>query len=114
MSAYSSRDADIGSQASTINEQHADGRAGSVLSGERLSNNADTSGDGGQVYPVRASIELFGIRFTLDTHFGMTDLAPTRRGENHVGSVRRILAVLLKRIADTLVPDNVDVTGMEV
>jgi len=29
-----------------------------------------------------------------------------------VGSVRRIVAVLLKRIADTLVPDNVDVTGM--
>ncbi len=112
MSAYSSRDADIGSQASTINEQHADGRAGSVLSGERLSNNADTSGDGGQVYPVRASIELFGIRFTMNSHFGMTDL----RGENYVGSVRRIIAVLLKRIAGTLVPDNVDhdVNGMEV
>ncbi len=45
-------------------------------------------------------------------HFGVTDLAPTRQGENYVGSVRRIVAVLLKRIADTLVPDNVDVTGM--
>jgi len=94
----------------------AESQTSSVLSGQRAPSNDDTSAlaDGDQVYPVRASIELFGMRLTLNSHFGMRDLAPTRPGDNRVGSVRRFLAVLLKRIADTLVPDNVDVTGMEV
>jgi len=58
-----------------------------------------------QAFPVQVSLELLGLKISLEMHISITNLAANNSNGTRLWYVRRSLAVLFNTIANALFPD---------
>ncbi len=73
--------------------------------GRQATTNGTAAQQDAQAFPVQVSLELLGLKISLQMHISITNLAANNSNGPRLWYVRRSLAVLFNTIANALFPD---------